>query len=86
MSGPDWETVAEPTDEAGARIVLGLLESESIPARIKSNVPVPGLPISFQVQVDPAFAERARSLLTAAQPSEDELASLAIASKPPDDA
>jgi len=86
MSGQDWETVAEPTDEAGARIVLGLLESESIPARIKSNVPVPGLPISFQVQVNPQFLERARSLLADAQPTEDELATLATASPPPEDA
>lgn len=86
MSAQDWETVAEPADEAGAQIVLGLLESESIPARIKSNVPVPGLPISFQVQVNPDFLDRARSLLAGAQLSDDELASLAIASPPPDDA
>ncbi|HMN46254.1 MAG TPA: DUF2007 domain-containing protein [Povalibacter sp.] len=85
MSEPDWKTVAEPTDEAGARIVLGLLESESIPARIKSNVPVPGLPISFQVQVNSGFVERAQSLLAGAQFSEDELASLAIASPPVDE-
>ena len=86
MSGSDWETVAEPVDEAGARIVLGLLESESIPARIKSNVPVPGLPISFQVQVGAGFLDRARALLDGARLSDEELAALAIASPPPDNA
>jgi hypothetical protein len=81
---PDWETLAEPTNEAAAQIVLGLLQSESIPARIKANVPVPGLGVSFRVQVAKGHLVRAREVLASAPVSEDELTQLAVNSPPAD--
>ena len=80
----EWETVAEPTNEAAAQIVLGLLQSESIPSRVNANVPVPGLGVSFRVQVEKGFASRARSVVANAAVSEDELTQLAINSPPAD--
>jgi hypothetical protein len=80
----DWETIAEPTNEAAAQIVLGLLQSESIPARIKSNVPVPGLGVSFKVQVAEGSVQRAREVLANAAVTEDELTQLAVNSPPAD--
>ena len=85
MSDPAWQIVAEPTNEAAAQIVLGLLESESVPARIRSNVPVPGLGISFRVEVAAGFVARARDVLANAQISEEELIQLAISSQPVDE-
>ncbi|MFL6550813.1 MAG: putative signal transducing protein [Povalibacter sp.] len=81
---PDWETVAEPTNEAAAQIVFGLLQSESIPSRIKSNVPVPGLAVSFRVQVASGYLARARDILANAAVTEDELTQLAVNSPPAD--
>lgn len=84
MSDRDWHTVAEPSSEADAQIVLGLLQSERIPARIKSNVPVPGLGLSYRVQVEAAFEARAAQVLRDAQVNEDELTQLAVNSPPAD--
>jgi hypothetical protein len=81
---PDWATVAEPTSEAAAQIVLGLLQSESVPSRLLSNVPVPGLGISFRVQVAKHAIERARKVLANAAVGEDELAQLAVSLPPAD--
>jgi Putative prokaryotic signal transducing protein len=74
----DWETIAEPTNEAAAQIVLGLLQSESIPARVQSNVPVPGLGVAFKVQVAKDAVQRAREVLANAAVTEDELTQLAM--------
>lgn len=84
MKDPDWETVAEPATEAAAQIVLGQLVSEGIPARIIANVPVPGLGISFRVQVEDGFGAQARELLSASPVTEDELTQLALSSPPID--
>jgi hypothetical protein len=84
MSDPDWETIAEPTNEAAAHIVLGLLQSESIPSRVKANIPVPGLGVAFRVQVEKSFVVRARDILANASVSDDELTQLAIDSPPTD--
>lgn len=84
MHAPTWHVIAEPTSEAAARILLGLLESESIPARIKSNEPMPGLAISFRVEVPAADVERALELLRSNQVSDEELAALALSTKGPD--
>jgi GMP synthase PP-ATPase subunit len=84
MNDPDWETIVEPANEAAAQIVLGLLASDGIPGRIVSNVPVPGLGISFRVQVEIARAADARAALAAASVTDDELTELALRSPPAD--
>ncbi len=81
---PDWETLVEPTNEAAAQIVLGLLQTESIPSRIKANVPVPGLGVSFRVQVARGYLARAQDILANAAVTDDELTQLAVSSPPPD--
>ena len=84
MNEQVWQSVAVPANEAAARILLGLLQSESIPARIKSNEPVPGLGISFRVEVPASDVERALALLGSNQVSDEELAALALSTKGPD--
>jgi hypothetical protein len=81
---PEWETIAEPNNELAAQILLGLLQSETLPARVKSNVPVPGLGVSFKVQVAVRHAQRAREVLAQAAVSDDELAQLAADTPPAD--
>jgi hypothetical protein len=84
MAEQSWQPVAVPANEAAARILLGLLESESIPARIKSNEPEPGLGISFRVEVPATDVERALELLGSSQVSDEELAALALSTREPD--
>jgi hypothetical protein len=86
METQAWQVVAEPPTEAGAQILLGLLQSEGIPARLRSNVPVPGLGISFKVEVQADFLSRAEDVLHNPQINEEELAQLAASSPPADDA
>ena len=81
MQAQPWRSIAQPASEAAARILLGLLQSESIPARIASNVPVPGLEIAFRVEVPEAFEQRAMDLVRRNQVSEEELATLALNTK-----
>ena len=80
----EWQTVAMPTSEASAQVLIGLLQSEGIPARLKANVPVPGLPLSFRVQVPGDQAGRAEDILLNSQITEEELTQLAVGTNPPD--
>ncbi len=80
-----WQSVAVPANEASARILLGLLQSEGIVARIKSNVPVPGLSISFRVEVPEASVQKAEQILQHNQFTDEELAQLAVNTKPGDE-
>jgi hypothetical protein len=73
-----WQTIAVVESEAAARILLGLLQSEGVTAQIKPDTPMPGLDISFRIQVPPEAEERARSILLNARVSDDELTTLAI--------
>lgn len=84
MSQQAWQSIAEPATEAAARILLGLLQSESIPARLRSNVPVPGLGVSFIVEVPDADASRAKTLLDSRPVDEDELAAIALSTPGPE--
>ncbi len=84
MNEQAWQSVAEPADEAAARILVGLLESESIPVRLRSNTPVPGLGIAFRVEVPASQIERARDVLRNNQVTEEELAALALSTRPSD--
>lgn len=85
MDTQGWQVVAEPPTEAGAQILLGLLQSEDIPARMQANVPVPGLGVAFKVEVKSDFLDRARDLLRNSQVSDEELAQLATSSPPVED-
>ena len=84
MNEQAWQTVAEPATDTAARILLGLLHSESIEARLRSNVPVPGLALSFRIEVPPPQVERALAVLNSRPVSEEELVALALDTKPID--
>lgn len=73
-----WHTIAVLDSEAAAQILLGLLLSEGVEARIKPDTPVPGLGLSFRVQVPPEAEQRAQSILLNSRVSDDELTTLAI--------
>lgn len=79
-----WHTVAVLESEAAAQILLGLLQSEGVPAQIKADTPVPGLGLSFRVQVPEEAVRRAQSVLLNSRVSDDELTTLAI-NTPADD-
>lgn len=79
-----WHTLAVVESEAAARILLGLLQSENVTARIKADTPVPGLGLSFRVQVPEEAVRRAESILRSSRVSDDELTTLAI-NTPADD-
>lgn len=79
-----WQTIAVLESDAAAQILLGLLQSEGVTARIKSDTPVPGLGLSFRVQVPPEVEQHARAILLNARVSDDELTTLAI-NTPADD-
>lgn len=73
-----WQTIAVLESDAAARILLGLLQSEGVTARIKEDTPMPGLGLSFRIQVPPEAEQRARSVLLNSRVSDDELTTLAI--------
>jgi hypothetical protein len=80
-----WQTIAVLENDAGAQILLGLLQSEGVTARIKADTPVPGLGISFRIQVPPEAVQQAQSILLNARVGDDELTTLAINTPPEDD-
>jgi hypothetical protein len=74
------------TDYIAADVLVGFLKSESIPAVARNLAPVPGLEQGTQVLVPKACLSRAQWLLEQQQPSDAELAELAVGSsaEPPD--
>lgn len=84
MSMTAWHTLAVVESETAAQILLGLLQSEGVTARIKADTPVPGLELSFRVQVPEEAVRRAESVLLNSRVSDDELTTLAI-NTPADD-
>lgn len=79
-----WQTVAMPTNEASAQVLIGLLQSEGIAARLNANVPVPGLALSYKVEVPEESVRRAEAILAGNQITEEELTRLAIDAGPPE--
>lgn len=65
-------------DYIAADVLVGFLKSESIPAVAHNLAPVPGLEQGTEVLVPKAYLSRAQWLLTQQQPSEAELAELAM--------
>jgi hypothetical protein len=71
------------TDFIAADVLVGRLMAESIPAVAHNLAPIPGLEQGTEVLVPEAFLARARALLAQEQPSEAELAELAMQSGEP---
>lgn len=66
------------TDYIAADVVVGFLRSESIPAVAHNLAIVPGLQQGTEVLVPRAYLPRAQWLLEQQQPSDNELAELAM--------
>lgn len=69
-------------DYIAADVLVGFLRSESIPAVAHNLAPVPGLEQGTEVLVPRAYLPRAQWLLEQQQPSESELAELALETSP----
>ena len=67
-------------DYIAANVLIGFLKSESIPAVAHNLSPVPGLEQGTEVLVPRAYLPRAQWLLEQQQPTESELAELALRS------
>lgn len=65
-----------------AEVLVGYLKSESIPAAAHNLAPFPGLEQGTEVLVPRACLPRARWLLEQQQPSDSELAALAMGMTP----
>jgi hypothetical protein len=65
-------------DYIAADVLVGFLKSEAIPAVAHNLAPVPGLEQGTEVLVPRAYAPRARWLLEQQQPTDSELAELAL--------
>ncbi len=65
-------------DYIAADVLVGFLKSESIPAVAHNLAPVPGLEQGTEVLVPRPYAPRAQWLLEQQQPSDSELAELAL--------
>ena len=69
-------------DHIAADVLVGYLKSESIPAVAHNLAPVPGLEQGTEVLVPRPYLPRAEWLLVQQQPSDSELAELAMESPP----
>lgn len=65
-------------DYIAADVLVGFLRSESVPALAHNLAPVPGLEQGTEVLVPKAYLPRAQWLLEQQQPSDSELAELAL--------
>lgn len=87
MSKDDWITVGEYPNSSCAQIASALLTESSVPHRIWPNTrPAPMASKPYLIYVAPELGDRAREVLADSSISEDELAALALASPPPEDA
>lgn len=77
----EWVELAVFPTELTAEIYAGRLRAESVPVRIRSTVPIPGLQLGSRLCVPAAVLERARALLE--DPADErELARLAMRRQP----
>lgn len=70
------------SDHISAEVLAGLLRSESVPAVIRDLGPIPGIEAGAEVLVPASWLPRARRLLARQEPSDEELAELAIRTPP----
>ena len=68
-----WREFATYSDAASAEVILGLLRSENIPARVLSDEPMPGLSRGFCVMVPAEMLRKAEWVLSQAQLTDAEL-------------
>jgi hypothetical protein len=68
-----WSEFATYGDAASAEVIVGLLRSENVPARIVSDEPMPGLMHGFCIMVPAAMLRRAEWVLAQAQLTDAEL-------------
>jgi putative signal transducing protein len=77
MPEPAWELLLTVFDAISAHLLSDLLTREGVPTRVHSESPLFGVARSCQIFVPAELLEHARSLLTADQLSDSELAYLA---------
>jgi hypothetical protein len=77
MPEPAWELLLTVFDTVSAHLLSDRLNCEGVPTRVHSESPLFGVARSCQIFVPAELLDRARSLLTAGQLSESELAYLA---------
>jgi hypothetical protein len=82
MRDPRLVVLQVCADYIAADVLVGYLKSESIPAVAHNLASVPGLEQGTEVLVPKAYLPRARWLLEQQQPSDSELAELALAMAP----
>lgn len=82
----DWVLLQACTDPMAAQVMVGMLSSEGIPARVKTFAPIPGLQSNPEVQVPRPWLLRAQGCLEEQRPTDEELTELAERSPPPEDA
>lgn len=80
----NWALLATCGNHLEARVMAGLLESESVQVMVRNEGAVPGLESGTQVLVPAALLHRARWLLAQALPTEAELTELATQQLPRD--
>ncbi len=82
MNATDWSIVATFGDRISAQALVGLLDSERLPARLISNEPLPGLGSEFAVLVPQELLRQATRIRDEARVSEQELTFLATGELP----
>ncbi len=82
MPGDGWSVLATFGDRLSAEALLGLMQSEKVPACIASNEVVPGLGTAFAVLVPAEQLRRAQWIREQARVSEEELNYLATGELP----
>ena len=82
MSSDEWLVLARFGDGILAQALLGLMESENVPARIASNQVVPGLATEFAVLVPAEQLGKAQLIREQARVSEQDLNYLATGELP----
>ena len=70
------------SDHIAAEVLAGLLRSESVPAVVRDLGPIPGLEAGAEVLVPASWLSRAKRLLARQEPSDEELAELAVRTPP----
>ena len=68
-----WEEFESFADEASAEALAEMLRAEGVPARVRTQSPVPGLVENVSVLVPSNLAHRARFVAASTKVSDEEL-------------